>query len=164
MSARDATKGQFRLILLKNSKNRTSRFSGKKTIRSKSQMRSLVGRMERAHDWQNANLAEPHAAKILSASQAKNFVNQSQNWSLSTQSVLAKSRPANDRIGDARCAATKGELHSRANAASAIAANAKGRFVRTPVVRSGRSECRLLDTQASIRQSRLAWLSVPVPI
>ena len=32
------------------------------------------------------------------------------------------------------------------------------------VVRSGRSECRLLDTQPSIRQSRLAWLSVPVPI
>jgi hypothetical protein len=35
---------------------------------------------------------------------------------------------------------------------------------RTPVVRSGRSEWRLLDTQASIRQSRLAWRSGPVPI
>jgi hypothetical protein len=40
----------------------------------------------------------------------------------------------------------------------------KGRFVRTPVVRSGRSECRLLDTRASIRQSRLAWRSGPDPI
>lgn len=54
----------------------------------------------------------------------------------------------NGRFGDMRCIATINLLQARGNAASAIAARTKGGFVRTPVVRSGRSECRLLDTQA----------------
>ena len=70
----------------------------------------------------------------------------------------------NDRFRDFSGNAARNLPRMRANAASAIAAPAKGWFVRTPVVRSGRSECRLLDTQASIRQSRLAWRSGPVPI
>jgi hypothetical protein len=50
----------------------------------------------------------------------------------------------NGGFGYVRCIAVKNLLHLRANAASAIAARAKGCFVRTAVTRADRSERQLL--------------------
>lgn len=60
---------------------------GQKPIIPKSQMRSFVRGRELAHERRRASLAEPFATKSLSACTAKNFINQSQKRSFSTQSA-----------------------------------------------------------------------------
>ena len=78
--------------------------------------------------------------------------------------ILQDCIPTNVRKRGIRCGAEYSTPHVREVSAQANNEKRMTAMSRTPVVRSGRSECRLLDTQASIRQSRLAWRSGPIPI